>query len=248
MAPGRFGQDGTGRAAVVLHGFTGSPYDVQPLAESLAARGCAVELPLLRGHGDGVPGVMAATRDQWRDDVDAACARAAARAQTDTVGVVGLSMGALLALDAAYRLPSVQRVASLAAPLSLSAPARALARIAVTSDARWLRELVWPKFGGNDISTRERLPGPRGIPFAALWQLGELIDEVRAQLSRVTCPLLILHAHQDHTATPESALVIASNAGSASIELEIVERGFHVITRDVDAADVARRVTSFLVP
>lgn len=247
MSVGRFGRDGTGRAAVVLHGFTGSPYDVQPLAESLAAGGFAVELPLLRGHGDGIRGVMAATRAEWRSDVDAAIERACARANAETVGVVGLSMGALLALDAAHRVPSVGRVASLAAPLSLSVPARALAKLAATSDRRWLRELVWPKFGGNDISTRERLPGPRGIPFAALHQLSKLIDEVRAQLPTVTCPLLLLHAHQDHTATPESALVIASNAGASEVELEIVERGYHVITRDVDAADVARRVTTFLL-
>ena len=40
------------RAAVLLlHGFTGSPWEVRPLGESLAARGFHVLAPQLPGHG-----------------------------------------------------------------------------------------------------------------------------------------------------------------------------------------------------
>src|SRR5580704_15003176 len=44
-APG--GPDGV----LVLHGFTGSPFSMRPLADKLAEAGYAVELPRLPGHG-----------------------------------------------------------------------------------------------------------------------------------------------------------------------------------------------------
>ena len=37
--------------ALVLHGFTGSPVSMRPLAEDLAEAGFAVEMPRLPGHG-----------------------------------------------------------------------------------------------------------------------------------------------------------------------------------------------------
>ena len=43
---------GKGPAALCLHGFTGTPYEVAPLARALAAAGFAVSAPLLAGHGD----------------------------------------------------------------------------------------------------------------------------------------------------------------------------------------------------
>ena len=36
---------------LLVHGFTGSPISLRPLAELLSQRGFAIELPLLPGHG-----------------------------------------------------------------------------------------------------------------------------------------------------------------------------------------------------
>ena len=39
---------------LVLHGFTGNPASMRPLAELIAAAGYSVELPRLPGHGTTV--------------------------------------------------------------------------------------------------------------------------------------------------------------------------------------------------
>ncbi len=46
-----FAHPGGPGGALVLHGFTGNPQSMRPIAEALAADGLAVELPLLPGHG-----------------------------------------------------------------------------------------------------------------------------------------------------------------------------------------------------
>src|SRR3546814_4504262 len=40
--------------ALVLHGFTGTPVSMRPLADGLADAGFAVEMPRLPGHGTHV--------------------------------------------------------------------------------------------------------------------------------------------------------------------------------------------------
>src|SRR4029453_6653802 len=50
---------------LVLHGFTGCPQSMRPLAEAFAAAGYTVELPLLPGHGTTVDDMIATGWDDW---------------------------------------------------------------------------------------------------------------------------------------------------------------------------------------
>ncbi|HLY83237.1 MAG TPA: hypothetical protein VKQ71_09625, partial [Acidimicrobiales bacterium] len=55
-----------GRAgALLLHGFTGSPWSMRPVAEALAATGFTVELPLLPGHGTSVDDLAETGWEDW---------------------------------------------------------------------------------------------------------------------------------------------------------------------------------------
>jgi carboxylesterase len=58
------------RAVLVLHGLTGSPWEVRPLGEALAARGFHVEAPLLPGHA-GAPEALGFVT--WRYYLSRAC-------------------------------------------------------------------------------------------------------------------------------------------------------------------------------
>lgn len=97
-----------GTAVLLLHGFTGTPWEVLPLAESLAERGYAVRVPRLPGHGT-TPEAMAFVT--WRDWEAHALAELDALAGAEQVVVGGLSMGGLLAMRLALKRP--RRVAGL---------------------------------------------------------------------------------------------------------------------------------------
>ena len=96
-------------AVLLIHGFTGSPWEVRPLGEALAARGFHVQAIRLPGHGVD-PEAMAWVT--WRDWEHAAEEALKQLRGFQHVFVAGLSMGALLGMLLAARHPN--RVSGLA--------------------------------------------------------------------------------------------------------------------------------------
>ena len=97
--------DGSDVGVLVLHGFTGSPQTMRPVADALVADGYTVELPRLPGHGTAVEDMLETTFDDWSAHVEATYVDLAARVQC--VVVVGLSMGGTLAAQLVARHPEI---------------------------------------------------------------------------------------------------------------------------------------------
>ncbi len=88
-------------AALLVHGFPGTPADMRPLAASLAAAGWDVDAPLLPGFGPQIITLPNRRHTEWRD-VIAERVRLL-RTEHDTVIVVGHSLGASVSVVAAQR-------------------------------------------------------------------------------------------------------------------------------------------------
>ena len=97
--------DGGPVGVLVLHGFTGNPQSVRPLADAMAGAGHGVEMPLLSGHGTRVEDMLDTTWDDWSADAEAAYERLAGR--SEKVVVAGLSMGGSLTCWLATRHPEI---------------------------------------------------------------------------------------------------------------------------------------------
>ncbi len=236
-------------AAVVVHGFTGAPWDMHPLAEGLAAVGVHAHVPLLCGHERGPAGVAAATLADWRADV----ADELRRLHVITgrpVLLVGMSMGGLLVLDAAIRrVAPIAGLAVLAAPLTLGRASRLAAGAArLVADLQGpvaAQALVLAKRGGSDIANGLEMPGADGIPLLALGEVFGLMDAVRARIEAVEAPLLVVHAAQDHTAPVDGAWELHHRASSRRGRLVILDEGFHILPRDVTRARVVAEVSGW---
>jgi esterase/lipase len=88
---------------LLVHGFSGTPGELRPLAERLADQGYSVEAPLLAGHGGSQEELATVT---WRDWVlSARTALEALRARCHTIAQVGFSMGGAITLYMAAHRP-----------------------------------------------------------------------------------------------------------------------------------------------
>src|SRR5205814_10602885 len=108
------GEPTTRRAALLLHGFTGTPFEMRFLGEKLAARGVRAVGPRLAGHATTFDELAATSYRDWFAGADAELADL--KRSADKVAVVGLSLGGLIALDLARRNPDLVALVCLSVP------------------------------------------------------------------------------------------------------------------------------------
>ncbi len=232
-----FAHAGSPDGVLVLHGFTGNPTSMRPLAEVVAAAGYSVELPRLPGHGTSLEDMVATRFEDWLGEAEAAYERLAARG--GRVGVVGLSMGGTLAA----RLAETHDVAGAALinPLVKSQP-EVLEGIGQLLEAG----LETVEAIGSDIKregTREL--SYDATPLASAYSLFGALAEVEADLARVTCPVLLLSSREDHVVPPENGDLLAERV-TGPLERIWLEDSYHVATLDNDRHQVESAVTAFL--
>jgi carboxylesterase len=234
-----FVHDGDPRGVLVLHGFTGNPQSMRPLAEAVADEGYTVDLPLLPGHGTAIEDMLPTRWDDYAGAAEAAFLALAARC--DEVAVVALSMGGTLACWLAERHPEVRGLV-LVNPF-VDPPAESFRDV-----LRGLLDAgteIAPGVG-SDIALEGAVEQAySGTPIAAALSLFEGIDGVAAGLGRITCPVLLLSSRNDHVVPSTSGDLLVAEVGGP-IERVWLERSFHVATLDHDAELVVSLSTSFV--
>ena len=109
-------EGGRGSQGVLwLHGLTGTPREVEPLAKNLASR-YRVLVPWLPGHGTSPGELGKTTRHDWTHAAEQSFDHLAGKCSRVFVG--GLSMGACLALHLGL-VRSVAGIVSMAAPIHI---------------------------------------------------------------------------------------------------------------------------------
>ncbi|HUN33644.1 MAG TPA: alpha/beta fold hydrolase, partial [Trebonia sp.] len=176
--PSAFPQPPVTAGVLLLHGFGGSPIGLRAWGEALAAAGATVSIPRLPGHGTRWQDLGRTGWPQWYEA--AADALAKLHEEHAQVFVMGISLGATLALRLAELLPSevagvvavnpvLTQVAGTPRPLALARLLRRSGR-AVTGDAR--------KPGVAEV-------GYARIPLRAAWSLRALGAAVHDGLDTV---------------------------------------------------------------
>ena len=231
--------DGQRIGVLVVHGFTGSPASMRPWAEDLAARGYAVEMPLLPGHGTRWQDMNRVTWGDWVATVEGAFDKLAA--ENDVVVAAGLSMGASLCLRLA-----ADHGEELAGLVLVNAAVDTLRKDAVLLPV--LKRFV-PAFPGirNDI----KKPGMDEIaypvmPLKAAYSMSGGWAELRRDLPKITIPVLYFRSKDDHVADISSSKALNAGLSSKDFEERVLEDSYHVAPLDHDAPRIFAESAEFI--
>lgn len=237
------GSDGRRVGVLLSHGFTGCPASMVPWGRHLAGLGHAVAVPRLPGHGTSWQELNRCRWADWYGEVQRAFDKLAANC--DQVVVGGLSMGGGLVLQ-------------LAADRGKEVAGVMLVNPAVHTDRKdvlalpVLQHLLGSLPGiANDVKKPgveeygyDRTPLKAARSMMAGWK------GVRADLPKVTSPLIMFRSAEDHVVDPSSGQIILTSVSSRDLTERLLEHSFHVATLDNDAptifeesAEFVRRVT-----
>jgi len=225
---------------LLVHGFSGSPPEMRPMGEFLAAKGLTVLGVRLAGHGTS-PEDMA--RTTWRDWVASAEeGLQELRGRCERVFAAGLSMGGLIVLHLAAHHP-LDGVIAMATPAYI-----ADWRFRLLPLIQYFVPWVRPKTESDltDPQAQERIFSYDVLPTRCLVSLGELIRLVRRELPRVGVPVLLMQGRRDRHIPRESAQILFEALGTKDKEIVWWPNSGHCITVDSEREAVWARAYEFI--
>lgn len=226
-------------AALLIHGFTGSPQSTRPLGRYLGDRGLTVVGIRLPGHGTTWQDLGTRTPEEWIGAAEEAFHQLVAR--KEKVFLVGFSFGSAICLDVAARYPDqVAGFVGLAPYLFTKDPRRFL-----TPLIRMVAKSL-PGVGNDIFDPDQRELVYERVPVGTAHLMLRYGKKVLDELGAVRSPTLLIHSRNDHTAHPSTSQVIHDAISSDDKEIVWLDRSYHVITLDVDRDDVYERTFRFI--
>ncbi|MDR0897009.1 MAG: alpha/beta fold hydrolase [Oscillospiraceae bacterium] len=227
-------------AILLLHGFTGSPSHMRPIADACHRAGFSARGILLPGHGSTLDDMRKSNDAQWLDAAKTAYQEMKQRYKKVSVG--GLSMGGLLSLLLAEAFDP--------AALILFAPAIRYASAInhLSPVAKYVLPVSpWhPRAFEAGEFLYEYDHGYEGAPVSKVEDMTRLQRAARKGLSEITCPTLVIQSHHDESVHRTGPEIITRGVSARVKEIAWVDASSHVCTIGPDRAYVNERVIDFL--
>lgn len=229
---------------VLIHGFTGSPNEIKPLAVHLKKRGIKVWCPTLPGHGHDHHRIKEVRWQDWVERAENTVRHAVKTCRT--VYLVGFSMGGMIAAYLATRYP-VKKLVLLNAAVYYINPQQFVKDIGdmvqrfikhpirSTLKGSWPESHRWKRYKQKVKET----------PMHAVIQFQLLVHHLRPHLRRVKVPVLIIQGAKDELIHPKSPYYIYNHISSKNKEICIFPESRHLICLDREQNKVIARVEQF---
>ena len=246
-----------GRVGVLLlHAYFGTPWEMRPLAEYLAALGVSVVCPRITGHGSMPEDIYHISATAWLDDAQAAYHRL--ESFTDVQVIIGHCIGARLGLALILKRGiKPTGVITVSIPVLPAAEKPFLPGI-LKWIPKWLIPQSLPIFGIANLipmrrfeirlhSTTPWLCYKQYRPTNA-YEVGfELRREVFNKLPAIHCPILFVHAKHDHLYSLKHARHGYSAVTSTDKDIYVVDAMTHLLLTNVKkAGPLFRRIYRFI--
>ena len=229
-------------AVYIIHGFTSTTYEVRELAEFLGDKGYNVRADNLPGHGTNINDCNRVKYADWFQHVEQGVAEMAA--ESESVFVVGMSMGGVLGLHLASLFPLNGLIAGATVLTFYN-------EYQLKYFNSWLHP-VFPNlskerfYNEADVENME-FYGYDNYPMKALQQFYKMNKHVKGELKKVNCPLYIIHAEDDKTSKDANVDIINNAVSSNSKQvLRVQNASHHLFSKSPDQEQIFYNVHSFI--
>lgn len=241
-----FLQAGKEKISLLFHGLAGSSYEVRGLAEFLFKEGITVSAPTLSCHESrSLEDLKNSDLDMWKSDAEQAFARTQGYRK---IIIGGISNGASLASYLALK-HNPDGLVLISPPVFPGRPI--LQKLPAEKLAGWAsrRFKYVPRFDHKmvmDWTLAGNLPRFKKLPSHFPYDALRLARYVRENLSRITCPVLIIQPRHDNRVHPKGAEYLFRRIGSEDKKLIFGENSGHVILLDIDREMAFRETAAFV--
>ncbi|PAD38662.1 alpha/beta fold hydrolase [Terribacillus sp. 7520-G] len=230
-----FYYEGNEIGILLSHGFTGSTQSMRPLGEAYAKAGYTVCGPRLYGHGTHYEDMEQTSHEDWIASVEEGYHWLKERC--DTIFVTGLSMGGTLSLYMAENHPDIRAII----PINAAVSVPSMESVHELQDVRFLDAI------GSDIKkTGIKELAYEKTPVRSVKEILQLMEAVKRDLSKVTCPALIFVSDEDHVVPPVNAKLIHDAIGSERKAIYPLHDSYHVATLDHDQQIIIDKTLAFI--
>ena len=249
-----------GHGVMLIHGLTGAPSEMKPLAKRLNRRGFSVHVPQLAGHGADQAALLSTKWRDWLDSMRIAYHRF--RGTTDCISVAGVCVGGALGLVLAAELPEIRSAVVYSMTFEYDGwnmPRWAMAApvMQLFASLPLVRNLSYAEpypFGLRDERLRrlaEAAPhrliegSLDRLPVGALYEMYRLCRRLERIGPDIYTPALIVHARHDDMSHPRNAYRLASALGGP-VRVQLLEDSYHMIHVDQERGLVADMTADFV--
>ncbi|WP_042220387.1 alpha/beta hydrolase [Oceanobacillus manasiensis] len=223
---------------LVIHGYTGGPYEVEPLVNYLHEHtDWHIEVPTLPGHGRQLD-LKGKSHKSWIGEAEQALKGLLEK--YETIYLIGFSMGGMISayLAAKYKVDKLVLLAPAGKYLSFK-------QIAVDAGG-FVSDGLRGKLGSNNLYKHYRNKLGR-VPFKANLEFLKLVKFTRGYLKKVESEVLIAQGQMDGMVPYKTAYYLDKEITSEQKEVVFFERSRHLICLGDDKETLNSMVFQFLI-
>ena len=205
---------------LIIHGFTGGPYEVEPLGQYLKEKtDWQIEVPVLSGHGPEL-NLEDVHYEEWLEDAVSALLKL--QETCETIYVIGFSMGGMIAayLAANYKVDRLVLLSTARRYLSFKYLSSYIKEGIEAGVKGELKENPLYKHYKYKFDT---------VPFTANVEFMKLVNKTKPYLKNINAPVFIAQGQKDALVPAKAAYILHDEINSENKEVVFFERSNHLI-------------------
>ncbi|KPL58287.1 alpha/beta hydrolase [Rossellomorea vietnamensis] len=222
---------------LLIHGFTGSPFEVEPLAEFLRERtDWKIVMPTLPGHGETLE-LKGIKHIEWIEHTESELK--ALLDTCDKVYVIGFSMGGLIAsyLSVKYDIDKLVLLSAAAYYINVKQLLKDIGNL--------IKEGIQGNIMENELYKRYKFKVTK-TPILSTYEFRKVVRIARPLLQKVSIPTFIAQGENDGIVPPKAAKYIYETISSKKKNLFYSPEAKHLICHSKDKHELFDKIYQFL--